>query len=540
MTGVGSVSAPSTGPSAAPTGHLRSLARGGLVNAVGGLGNGGLQLLLVIVVTNLFPVRDAGAFFALTSLFVVLTAAASLGVDAGLARMIPQHLRAGRPDLVSSLLRSAGLPVLVLTCALAGCGVAIALTLGPAAVGDVQGASTMLVCLCLALPVAVALDLAGAATRTFGTMVPTVVVDRLGRTGLQVGAVAAVGLAGGGVVALGLAWSLPFLVATPVALLVLRRHARRALGERRPAPRIGDHSPTTGVTDGRRAAARAFWSFTWPRGVARSLQIALIRVDVVLVAALAGPAEAAVYAAASRLLLVGSVGVASIQQALQPHLGRVAASGDTARMILLYRQATAWNVACSWPIFLVLAGAAPAVTELLGDGYSDAAVPLTVLALSMLFATFAGPVDMVVLMAGRSRWSMVNAAVALVTDVLLLLLLVPRFGIAGAAWAWAAAIVVRNLLPLVQVRRLLGTGPASRASIAAGGAAALLVGLPVAAVGAVTEHSALPTVLAAATGAVAYLAALWGLRGPLQLAAFRGMLSRGRGTSPDSEAVSTS
>ncbi len=514
-----------------PAGHLRSVARGGMVNVVGGLGNGVLQLVLVLLVTNLFTVREAGTFFTLTSLFVVVSAAASLGVDAGVARLVPQHLHAGRPDLVRSLLRSAGVPVVVVTGVLSAAGVALALLLGPELVGDAPGTTAVLLALCLVLPAAVVLDLAVAATRTFGTMLPTVVIDKLGRTALQVGAVAAVGLLGGGAVALGLAWALPFLVAAPVALVVLRRRAARALRRDRDP---GTHAVPPRVD--RRAAAREFWSFTWPRGVARFLQIALIRVDVVVVAGLAGPSEAAVYAAASRLLLVGSVGVGAIQQALQPHLGRVAATGDDGRMVLLYRQATAWNVAFSWPVFLLLAAAAPALTDLLGDGYAGAAMPLTVLALSMLLATFAGPVDMVVLMSGRSRWSMINASVALLVDVVLLLLLVPRFGIAGAAWAWAAAIVVRNLLPLLQVRRLLGAGPVSGAALAAGGSAIALIGVPLAVVGTITASAVLPTVLTAAAGGTAYLLALWWLRGALHLAAFRGMLSRGRRASPDSGA----
>lgn len=507
-------------------GHLRSVARGGLVNVVGGVGNGVLQLVLVLVVTNLFAVRDAGTFFTLTSLFVVIAAAASLGADAGLARLVPQHLHAQRPDLVSALVRVAGAPVVAVACVLAVTGVVVGLAAGPSLLGDAPGSTAFLLSLCLVLPAAAVLDLAVAATRTLGTMVPSVVVDKLGRAGLQVAAVAAVGVLGGGAVELGLAWSLPFLVAAPAAVLVLRRRGRRALA------RVGEPRRAAGPAE-RRSAARAFWAFTWPRGVARFLQIALVRIDVVLVAALAGPSEAAVYAAASRLLLVGSVGVGAIQQALQPHLGRAAASGDDSRMIAMFRQATAWNVAFSWPIFLLLAAAAPVLTDLLGEGYEEAATPLTVLALAMLFATFSGPVDMVVLMSGRSRWSMVNAAVALVTDVALLMVLVPRFGITGAAWAWAAAIVVRNVLPLLQVRMLLGAWPTSRAGLAAGAAAVLLVGVPLAVIGPATGHAVLPSALAAVVGGSVYLGALWWLRGALHLAAFRGMLARGRRTSPD-------
>ena len=89
---------------------------------------------------------------------------------------------------------------------------------------------------------------------------------------------------------------------------------------------------------------------------------------------------------------------------------------------------------------------------------------MVILGLTMLLATACGQVDMVLITTGRSSWSLVNGLLALVVNVGLDLLLIPRFGITGAAIGWAAAIIVTNLIPLAQLaisKRLnpFGRGP---------------------------------------------------------------------------------
>jgi O-antigen/teichoic acid export membrane protein len=71
-------------------------------------------------------------------------------------------------------------------------------------------------------------------------------------------------------------------------------------------------------------------------------------------------------------------------------------------------------------------------------------------------------VDMVLAMAGRTSWNLVNVLVALAVTVGLDVLLIPRYGALGAAIGLACAMLVNNLLPLVQVGRTAGLHPFGR------------------------------------------------------------------------------
>src|SRR5690606_19822838 len=90
---------------------------------------------------------------------------------------------------------------------------------------------------------------------------------------------------------------------------------------------------------------------------------------------------------------------------------------------------------------------------------------LRILSVTMLAATSCGLVDVVLMMSGRSMVSLLNTVTALVINVGLDLLLIPRWDLTGAAIAWAAAIVANNVLPLVQVWTTMGFHPFTRRTI---------------------------------------------------------------------------
>ena len=64
-----------------------------------------------------------------------------------------------------------------------------------------------------------------------------------------------------------------------------------------------------------------------------------------------------------------------------------------------------------------------------GPGFAQAQTVMVILGSSMLIATLVGPVDVVLLMAGKSSWNLLNTMVAVVVNVVLNLILIPRYGI---------------------------------------------------------------------------------------------------------------
>ena len=86
-------------------------------------------------------------------------------------------------------------------------------------------------------------------------------------------------------------------------------------------------------------------------------------------------------------------------------------------------------------------------------------------------------VDMVLAMAGRTSWNLINVLVALGVTIGLDVLLIPRYGALGAAIGLACAMVANNLLPLVQVGRAARLHPFGRGTLAAGTLSAACFGV---------------------------------------------------------------
>jgi O-antigen/teichoic acid export membrane protein len=492
---------------------VKNVARGGLANMVGSALAGGTGVAVTWVVARSLGTEQAGAFFAATAAFVLAGGLAKLGTQTGLVYW-PSRLRAtGRDHLLGTCLRTALLPVTAFALVLA-----VAMWTGAPAIARLSAGGTPQVVaehtsglrmLALFMPFQALTDALLTATRGHRAMRPTVLLDRVLRSVLQLLLIGAAGVAAlwtsASLPVFALAWAVPYLPVTVLAALAVRRI-------------YGVHAVVSATEA--RLFRREFWRFTGPRALASVAQLALQRVDVLLVAALGGLVPAAIYAVAGRFVVLIQFANQGISQSVQPRLAEALAVGDRAAANHLYQTATGWLVLVTWPINLLVMLFAPVYLKLFGDGYTAGTPVVVVLAAAMLVATGCGMVDMVLAMAGRTSWNLVNVLVALGVTIGLDVWLVPRFGALGAAFGLAGAMIANNLLPLIQVgraARLHPFGPGTRT------AACLSIGcfgvLP-RFVMAMTGTGGTGLAVATSLAVLAFAAGTWHFRDRLALAAF--------------------
>jgi O-antigen/teichoic acid export membrane protein len=496
----------------------KKVARGGLANMAGSALAGGAGVIVTWVVARSLGTDQAGAFFSATAAFVLTGGLAKLGTQTGLVYW-PARLRAtGRDHLLGACLRTGLLPVLAMSLLLAAglwAGAPwIARTTAHQAAGVIGAHTAGLRVLAVFVPLQALTDALLTATRGYRAMRPTVLLDRVLRSGLQVVLVALAGAAAlwtsASLPLFALAWAAPYLPVTVLAAYAIRKLYRA--------------SKPPGVTTRRAERSevrRAFWRFTGPRALASVAQLALQRVDVLLVAALGGLAPAAVYAVAGRFVVLIQFANQGISQSVQPRLAEALATGDRTAANHLYQTATGWLVLVTWPINLLVMLFAPVYLRLFGDGYTSGTPVVLVLAAAMLVATGCGMVDMVLAMAGRTSWNLVNVLVALAVTIGLDALLVPRMGALGASIGLACAMVANNLLPLIQVGRAVGLHPFGAGTRAAALLSIGCFGVLPRLTTALAGHGPVGLSCAMLVAVPAFLAGAWLLRGPLALDAFK-------------------
>lgn len=497
--------------------ELGGAARHGVANLLGVAVAAVAGFGLNIVVTRGWSMSDAGLFFAATSAFMIAYAAARLGTGVGSVYFISRYRTLGQPERIRASVLVGLLPVLLVGVVLAVAGWwaaprIVALTLDDPVPGTVRALRILL----LFVPVAALCDFALAACRGFGKMRPLLLIERLGRTGLQlagVGVAALLGLSAS--TALPLAWALPYLPAALLGAVWLARLVRRA-------ERAAEAPPVSW-----RAEFGPFWRYSGPRALSGLAQMAVQRLDIVLLGALRGLAEAALYTAATRFLALGQLSGQALSTAVQHRLAEHLARDDRAAAGRLYQAATGWLVLLAWPAYLLFAVFAEPMLRLFGAGYAAGQRVTVLLALVMLVATGCGMVDTVLNMAGRTSWTFYNALAGTAVNVLLNVLLIPRFGGMGAATAWAASILITNLVPLAQLYHAYRLHPFGRGTLTAAGLALACFGVPGLLAQTILDAGPVTLAALAALGAAGYAGAVWRLRRVLQLDALRA-LRRGR------------
>jgi O-antigen/teichoic acid export membrane protein len=516
------------GPEPARTGgrsSIQAVARGGSVNLAGAGVTTIANLLLSVVVARAMSTANAGIFFSITSLLLLLATVGRMGTGGGAIYFLPRLRQLGSPREVSEAIRMSIRPTLLVSSVL-GLGLLVfAPQIGELMLGDASGDVVLVLRLAgLALPFAALGDVLQSITRGFGRMRTTVMVERIGRPLAQL-VLVVLAAPTHNVLLLVLAWTVPYLPATLLSWLPARRLAAADRARRPDAPDSGFD-------------AREYWRFTGPRALVSLTQVALQRLDVILVVAILGPVQAALYAAATRFLVVGQLGNQAISVALQPRLSSALARKDLAEAGLLYRTTTAWLVLTTWPLYLLVGAFPAALLGIFGPKYASATDVVVVLCAAMLVATAAGQVDTVLMMAGKSSWNLAKAVLALVVQVGVDLVLLPRIGILGAAIGWAVSILIANLVPLAQLRISIGLHPVGRSSIVAVLLCMVTVLPPAVVARLLGGDRLLPALAASVVAGGLWLAATWRFRRALLLDAFtprRGAAKGGGGTEPGAD-----
>lgn len=210
--------------------------------------------------------------------------------------------------------------------------------------------------------------------------------------------------------------------------------------------------PRSVVATGLGAAIRKLFGFSWKLGLANAAGYVLLNAALLVLGA-TSVAQAGLYAAASRLTLMGLLFLEAFGQNFAP----LAASkfGDPALEQDLQR-VTVWIVVLSAPIYIVLFAFAPQWMSFLGPDFLAAVPVLMVLALAQMINMLTGNASVLVSVSHRPGLRVLNNIGAWGTNFILVLALAVPFGALGAAVAYLCGVLIVDTLEYVETRFLLG------------------------------------------------------------------------------------
>jgi len=232
-----------------------------------------------------------------------------------------------------------------------------------------------------------------------------------------------------------LSWGSPLVIAAIISVAFLMK---RVSNEVSGSSTVSSESPPK--------VFWSFWRFSAPRSIQAIFQILVVYLDVILVGALASTRSAAIYNVASRYATLGTTASQGVAYALGPQISRLIHAGNTAESQRVYQMGTAWIVILAWPVLLILETCAPLFMRIFGHVYLQGSVALVILCFAMLCQSVTGNNAVALNMAGKSTINLVIGIIALSTNVLANVLLIPRMGMNGAALAWLITIGITQTL----------------------------------------------------------------------------------------------
>lgn len=172
----------------------------------------------------------------------------------------------------------------------------------------------------------------------------------------------------------------------------------------------------------------------------------------------------AAYPLANSLLLV----VAAFGYLYLPLTSRLDAEGRRDDVTDIYRITTRWGYIISFPAFLVLfVYGDDVLAAVFGAEYAPAGVALAIVAVGFFTSAATGHNKDTLAALGDTRSIALAETLTLGLNVVLNVLLIPRFGIEGAAVASATSFLVRNLAISGVLWRAFSIGPFSRETVIA-------------------------------------------------------------------------
>jgi O-antigen/teichoic acid export membrane protein len=136
---------------------------------------------------------------------------------------------------------------------------------------------------------------------------------------------------------------------------------------------------------------------------------------------------------------------------------------ELSRINELYKISTKWGLYVILPFFIVICFIPKDfIVAVFGENYLDGWLPLVILATSQVVNVATGAVGFLLIMTGHQyHWFRISF-VTMLTNIVLNIILVPRFGMVGTALATALSLGGLFVIGLIQTKRVLGLWPYDR------------------------------------------------------------------------------
>ena len=408
------------------TEELGRVARGGAIALVGLMISAVFGFLVRALVGRVYGPKQYGTYNLAFTVFTVTLTAVVMGLPIGMQREV-SYFRHKRPNEVEDLISTTLLTVLMtsilglITLELVKCYL-------PSYIGGGSLLPKLLEILALSLPLSAISKVSVAVSQGFGRVREYFLYGMTFLPTLYFTLSLIVVVEGGSLITVILAYVLSQAVAFTLILRDLRRFNL--------IPRKPRYSPKL---------ALVIVTFSLPLLFSSMVGFVMSWTDTLMLGHYLGSKIVGIYNAAAPLSRFIPVFLAAFTAIYSPIATGLFAQERIKELNEFYTTVTKWVVLLTFPLFFVLVSyPSQVITFLFGAKYVDAWKPLVILSVGFMFHTIVGPNGLTIICMGKPSRELLGNTLGATLNVILNVLLIPLYGMSGAAIATATSYVVAN------------------------------------------------------------------------------------------------
>jgi O-antigen/teichoic acid export membrane protein len=362
---------------------------------------------------------------------------AVFGVPVSVLHYLPVHLsRNEQRHALGTVLGCIPLPL----------AIALLLALGLGIGGDwvaahvlgQPGAGPYLEVLGFAIPLLAMVDLLGIIVRGFGRALPAVVIQNVVPQLCSIAVVTVLILGNGPRVGVAYAQLGGLVVSVPLGIWFVVRLVRHRIGRTKPAFEL-----------------RRLYGYALPIVVNIMANLVIGLTDLFLLGVLKDAVAVGTYRACMQIVLVFTLPMNALRATTAPVYTVLIAEGRRTTLQITYSGAVRFGMLMAFPLLLVIAVNGGDLLGIMGPAFVAGAPALLVLACGQCVESAFSASHVVLMIGNRQRLEAGNMLLAAGLNLILNLVLIPSYGLRGAALSTASALIALAVLRALQLRRIL-------------------------------------------------------------------------------------
>ena len=197
-------------------------------------------------------------------------------------------------------------------------------------------------------------------------------------------------------------------------------------------------------------------SISTPMLISGSLGVFLGFIDIIILGIFKTSTAVGIYSVAIKLSSIVVLSLATINVIAAPKFAEFWAKGDKQGLLKIARQSTKIIFWISFPILLLMVIFSNYILGFFGHGFRTGELALIMLAFGQFINSISGSVGYILEMTGFQIFTQNIMIASVIMNIIMNLLLVPKYSIDGAAFASMITIIFWNLTMGVKVSSILG------------------------------------------------------------------------------------